>query len=160
MTKDKFHWISVVVPVNPFTPPELSEVHHCLCALDVMKLMEWWPGLPHSPHQDPKKVKAIQRSLDWKRVALIGAYLLQEEIEDSGDLLNEIFGLFYHPRKMILVANGHPKSGALLSMQEAHFLFFPMCLYTLMEQNFTRIKPQVEQPRLGLIHRQISFSLL
>ncbi len=95
---DNVERISVVVPENPFSPPELKKVHHCLCALNVEKLMEWWPGVPHKPHPDPKKVKAIQRSLDWKRVAQIGAYLLQEEIEDCGDLLDEVFGPIYHPK--------------------------------------------------------------
>jgi DGQHR domain-containing protein len=97
--RKKIERISVVVPVNPFTPPDLTSVHHCLCALDVEKLMEWWPGLPHKPNPDPKKVKAIQRSLDWKRVAQIAAYLLQEEIEDCGNLLDEVFGPIYEPRK-------------------------------------------------------------
>lgn len=95
----KIERISVVVPENPFTPSDLEAVHHCLCALDVEKLMEWWPGVPHKPHPDPKKVKAIQRSLDWKRVAQIGAYLLQEEIQDCGKLLDEVFGPIYHPKK-------------------------------------------------------------
>lgn len=95
----KIERISVVVPENPFTPSDLKTVHHCLCALDVEKLMEWWPGVPHKPHPDPKKIKAIQRSLDWKRVAQIGAYLLQEEIQDCGKLLDEVFGPIYHPKK-------------------------------------------------------------
>ena len=47
--------ISVVVPVNPFTPSGLTGVHHCLCALDVEKLMEWWPGFHTSPIPIRKK---------------------------------------------------------------------------------------------------------
>ena len=99
MSTTKIERISVVVPENPFTPPDLKAVHHCLCALDVEKLMEWWPGLPHVPKRDWKKVTAIQRSLDWKRVTQIASYLLQEEIEESGTLLDEIFGPIYEPRK-------------------------------------------------------------
>ena len=99
MSSNKIERISVVVPKNPFLPPTLSSVHHCLCALEVQKLMEWWPGLPHTPNRDSQKVKAIQRSLDWKRVAQIAAYLLQQEIEDLDDLLDEIFGPIYQPRK-------------------------------------------------------------
>lgn len=49
---DQLERISVIVPRNPFTPPSLGEVHHFLCALDVVKLMEWWPGLPHVPKKD------------------------------------------------------------------------------------------------------------
>ena len=32
--------ISVIVPRNPFVRLELQNKHHCLCALDVEKLME------------------------------------------------------------------------------------------------------------------------
>jgi DGQHR domain-containing protein len=124
MTSNKIHRISVVVPINPFTPPELTKVHHCLCALDVEKLMEWWPGLPHSPHHDARKVKAIQRSLDWKRVAQIGAYLLQEEIEDSGDLLNEIFGPIYHPKKNDPGREWPPKIRGTVKYARSSFPFF------------------------------------
>ncbi len=99
MSGNKIERISVVVPENPFMPADLKKVHHCLCALDVVKLMAWWPGLPHAPHRDPQKVKAIQRSLDWKRVAQIAAYLLQAEIEDCGALLDEVFGPIYEPKK-------------------------------------------------------------
>jgi hypothetical protein len=80
--KSKEESISVIVPRNPFVPPELQPKLPCLCALDVTKLMLWWPGTPHSPHRDAQKVRAIQRSLDWKRVAHIAAYLLQREIDD------------------------------------------------------------------------------
>lgn len=63
--------ISVIVPQNPFVPEELREKSHCLCALDVTNLMKWWPGTPHSPHRDPAKVKAIQRSLDLQRYSAV-----------------------------------------------------------------------------------------
>lgn len=124
MTNNQLDRISVVVPVNPFTPPELKKVHHCLCALDVEKLMEWWPGLPHKPHQDPKKVKAIQRSLDWKRVAQIGAYLLQEEIEDCGELLDKIFGPIYHPKKNDPGREWPPKIKGTVKYARSSFPFF------------------------------------
>jgi len=91
--------ISVIVPSNPFVPQELQKKLPCLCALDVVKLMEWWPGTPHSPHRDAQKVKAIQRSLDWKRVAQIAAYLLQLEIVDVPAKLNKYFGGIYEPKK-------------------------------------------------------------
>ena len=91
--------ISVIVPKNPFVPPELQKKSHCLCALDVTRLMDWWPGTPHSPHRDAAKVKAIQRSLEWKRVAHIAAYLLQEEISDVPAKLNKYFREIYEPSK-------------------------------------------------------------
>ncbi len=91
--------ISVIVPQNPFVPEEQRQKSHCLCALDVTNLMKWWPGTPHSPHRDAEKVKAIQRSLDWKRVAHIAAYLLQHEIEDAPAKLNKYFRDIYEPKK-------------------------------------------------------------
>ena len=91
--------ISVIVPENPFAPNELQHKKNCLCALDVADLMEWWPGRPHSPHRDAGKVKAIQRSLEWKRVAHIAAYLLQKEISDVPAKLNKYFREIYEPSK-------------------------------------------------------------
>lgn len=92
--------ISVIVPRSPFAPDELRGVKHCLAALDVEKLMEWWPGTPHSPHRDPTKVRDIQRSLDWKRVCQIAAYLLQAEIRDTPHELDECFRNIYSPRRL------------------------------------------------------------
>ncbi|HYU45632.1 MAG TPA: hypothetical protein VEK84_05575, partial [Terriglobales bacterium] len=83
--------ISVIVPKNPFVSADLQNKSHCLCALEVTKLMDWWPGTPHSPHRNAEKVKAIQRSLEWKRVAHIAAYLLQREISDVPAKLNKYF---------------------------------------------------------------------
>jgi DGQHR domain-containing protein len=57
--------------------------------------MEWWPGTPHAPHRNPDKVRAIQRSLDWKRVTQIAAYLLQHEIVDVPDKIALYFGEIY-----------------------------------------------------------------
>src|SRR5580693_6886303 len=85
------HKISVIVPSNPFIRGPLQDVSHCLAALDVMKLMEWWPGRPHAPHRLPEKVRAIQRSLDWKRVSQIAAYLLQQEIVDVPEKIAKYF---------------------------------------------------------------------
>ena len=90
--------ISVIVPANPFVQRQGSDVTHCLAALDVTKLMQWWPGTPHAPHRDPEKVRAIQRSLDWKRVTQIAAYLLQREIIDVPDKIAEHFGEIYGPK--------------------------------------------------------------
>src|SRR5579864_3963018 len=96
---ESFERISVIVPKNPFVQPDLQSKHHCLCALDVTKLMEWWPGTPHSPHRNAAKVKAIQRSLYWKRVAQIASYLLQEEIIQVPDRIDKFFRDIYEPKK-------------------------------------------------------------
>ena len=90
--------ISVIVPENPFVQPELRDVKQCLTALNVQDLMRWWPGEPHSPHRNPEKVKAIQRSLDWRRVAEIAAYLLQDEIQDAPRKLDQYFSDVYEPK--------------------------------------------------------------
>lgn len=94
VTQQSIQTISVIVPANPFIR-ENGEVKHCLAALDVEKLMEWWPGTPHAPHRNPEKVRAIQRSLDWKRVAQIAAYLLQDEIVDVPKKIAEYFDGIY-----------------------------------------------------------------
>ena len=90
------HRLSVIVPANPFTD---NAGEHCLSAMDVEKLMDWWPGNPHSPHRNPDKVTAIQRALDWKRVAQIAAYLLQRELRDVPEMLDKYFSLIYEPKK-------------------------------------------------------------
>jgi hypothetical protein len=90
-----FHKISVIVPANPFIRGALHEVRHCLAAIDVVKLMDWWPGKPHFPHRNPNKVSAIQRSLDWKRVAQIAAYLLQREIVGAPEKIERYFSEIY-----------------------------------------------------------------
>ncbi len=99
MSAQKLQRISVIVPRNPFIVNGAS-ANHCLCALDVGKIMEWWPGTPHAPHRNPAKVRAIQRSLDWKRVAEIAAYLLQKDIKDAPDRLHKYFNRIYEPKKM------------------------------------------------------------
>ena len=93
--KSSVQTISVIVPANPFIRSPLHDLRPCLAALNVFKLMEWWPGTPHAPHRDADKVRAIQRSLDWKRVAQIAAYLLQREIEDAPGKVNKYFKRFY-----------------------------------------------------------------
>ena len=99
-TTDSFQAISVIVPANPFIKGELHERKNCLAALDVVKLMKWWPGTPHLPHRNAKKVRAIQRSLDWKRVAQIAAYLLQQEIVDAPERLSKCFQDIYETAPM------------------------------------------------------------
>ncbi|MDO9230338.1 MAG: DNA sulfur modification protein DndB [Syntrophales bacterium] len=116
--------LSVIVPENPFAPSNLQDKQHCLCALDVAKLMEWWPGTPHSPHRDPEKVKAIQRSLDWKRVAAIAAYLLQEEILDAPDHVNKYFKDIYQPKKHEPGREWPPKVGKVIGFQRSEFPTF------------------------------------
>jgi len=98
-TQTDLQRISVIVPQNPFVLG-FDKATHCLCALDVDQIMKWWPGTPHVPHRKPDKVRAIQRSLDWKRIAHIAAYLLQKDIFDASALINKYFREIYEPRKL------------------------------------------------------------
>lgn len=121
--KNSIQTISVIVPTNPFKPADLTLVRHCLCALDVERLMEWWPGLAHTPKRDPKKVKAIQRSLDWKRVAKIAAYLLQQDIENLASLMDEVFGGIYEPKKNEPGREWPPKMKGIVKYSKSSFPF-------------------------------------
>ena len=116
--------LSVIVPENPFATSELKSKHHCLCALNVDKLMQWWPGVPHSPHRNASKVKSIQRSLDWKRVAQIAAYLLQEEIIDAPTRINKYFGPIYEPKKNETGRQWPPKINKVIGYQRSEFPTF------------------------------------
>jgi DGQHR domain-containing protein len=115
------HKISVIVPKNPFVKGELGKIRHCLAALDVAKLMEWWPGTPHSPHRDPDRVRAIQRSLDWKRVAQIAAYLLQEEIVEAPDELHECFYDIYEPTRLEPGRAWPPKISRVIGFERSEY---------------------------------------
>ena len=129
--------ISVIVPKNPFTKPELQDRKHCLCALDVEKLMEWWPGKPHSPHRNANKVKTIQRILDWKRVAQIASYLLQQEIQDAPDVINKYFKDIYEPKKNEPGREWPPKISKVIGYQPSEF---PTFSNVLLHLNGAKIK--------------------
>ena len=101
--------LSVILPQSPFTPAEVAQSKYCLCAIDVEDLMRWWPGEPHEPTIHAEKVKAIQRSLDWKRIAEIAAYLMQEEITDVPKKLENYFKKIYEPQKDKLGREWPPK---------------------------------------------------
>jgi len=119
-----FQTISVIVPNNPFVKDDLRRTRHCLAALDVKKLMEWWPGMPHTPHRNPRKVKAIQRSLDWKRVAQIAAYLLQDEIIDAPTKLDEYFQNIYEDKSDEPGRQWPPKVPRVVKYQRSEFPTF------------------------------------
>lgn len=140
--KPKEERISVIVPKNPFVPADLQEKNLCLCALDVTKLMEWWPGTPHSPHRDADKVKAIQRSLEWKRVAQIAAYLLQREIEDVPVKLNKYFREIYEPRKNEPGREWPPNVKSVITPIKSGF---PTFSNVLLHVNGAKIEPAEEK---------------
>src|ERR1700730_17473688 len=132
--------ISVVVPENPFVQPDLRDFDHCLAALDVDKLMEWWPGKPHTPNRDAQKVRDIQRSLDWKRVAQIAAYLLQSEIFDARSKLDECFSEVYEPSKLEPGRQWLPKVPKVIRFERSAFPTFSNVLLHVNGAKIERIK--------------------
>jgi DGQHR domain-containing protein len=130
--------LSVIVPENPFAPADLQDKRHCLCALDVADLMKWWPGSPHVPDRYAEKIRAIQRSLDWKRVAEIAAYLLQAEIIDAPDRLNKYFKDIYQPKRNELGREWPPKVNKVIGFQRSAF---PTFSNVLLHVNGAEIKP-------------------
>jgi DGQHR domain-containing protein len=135
--------ISVIVPRSPFVRANLQGVKHCLAALDVQKLMEWWPGRPHTPHRDPHKVTAIQRSLDWKRVAQIAAYLLQEEIVDVPARLDRIFREIYEPRRFDPGREWPPRVPQVVGFERSEY---PTFANVLLHVNGAEIEPLPSSP--------------
>ena len=136
---DSIQKISVIVPKSPFVQSaKLREVKHCLAALDVGKLMEWWPGRPHTPHRDATKVKAIQRSLDWKRVAQIAAYLLQREIIEAPERLDEYFSPIYEPKKLEPGREWPPKVPQVIGFERSEY---PTFSNVLLHVNGAEVQP-------------------
>jgi len=141
-----FERISVIVPRNPFVKPDLQNKHHCLCALDVAKLMQWWPGTPHSPHRNAAKVRAIQRSLDWKRVAQIASYLLQDEIVSVPDRIDQFFRDVYEPKKTEPGREWPPKVSKVITPAKSEF---PTFSNILLHVNGAEIKREQGQEEDG-----------
>jgi len=139
--------ISVIVPTNPFITDELQGVRLCLAALDVAKLMEWWPGTPHAPHRRPEKVRTIQRSLDWKRVAQIAAYLLQREIVDAPRKLEKYFTPFYGAKAGEPGREWPPKVPRVAKFQRSGY---PTFSNVLLHVNGAKLEPQADEP--GVAH--------
>jgi DGQHR domain-containing protein len=136
--RDSIQKISVIVPKSPFVQPKLQSIKHCLAALDVEQLMEWWPGQPHTPHRDPQKVRDIQRSLDWKRVAQIAAYLLQREIVDAPYLLDKYFKRIYEPKKLEPGREWPPKISKVIGFERSEY---PTFSNVLLHVNGATIEP-------------------
>ena len=107
--------------------------------------MQWWPGTPHSPHRDPQKVQAIQRSLDWKRVAQIAAYLLQKEIIEAPRQIDRYFKAIYEPRKADPGRQWPPKVPRVVGFERSEF---PTFANVLLHVNGASVVPlSHSQPR-------------
>jgi DGQHR domain-containing protein len=143
MASNPIKTISVIVPKNPFVPPGLTNVKHCLAALNVESLMQWWPGTPHVPHRSAAKVKEIQRSLDWKRVAQIAAYLLQEEIIDAATLIHKYFKEIYSSKAKEPGRIWPPKVPNIVKFQPSGY---PTFSNVLLHVNGAKVVEQKSQP--------------
>lgn len=131
--------VSVLVPENPFILGPSRQVVHCLAVLDAFKLMEWWPGKPHAPHRNASKVRAIQRSLDWKRVAQIAAYLLQREIVDAPKKLDQYFSTIYRPHAKDPGREWPPRVPSVSKFQRSAY---PTFANVLLHVNGASVRPQ------------------
>lgn len=138
--------ISVIVPENPFAKQSSAKV--CLCALDVEKLMEWWPGTPAFPHRNPAKVRSIQRSLDWKRVAHIAAYLLQKELKNVGEQIGKYFGEIYEPLQYEPGREWPPKVSPVIGYQRS---VYPSFSNVLLHVNGALLVTDPNEPKAALL---------
>ncbi len=152
--------ISVIVPDNPFVRSNLGEVKHCLAALDVTDLMEWWPGKPHSPHRNPDKVQAIQRSLDWKRVAQIAAYLLQKEIVDAPKELKEIFVQVYGSKAAEPGRQWPPQVPRVVGFEKSTYPTFSNVLLHVNGASVKELKDGAAQLKFDADNAKLNFSVI
>ncbi|MBL8044272.1 MAG: DGQHR domain-containing protein [Nitrospira sp.] len=162
MSKRSIQRISVIVPMNPFAPADLQETRHCLTALNVEKLMQWWPGKPHTPRHDADKVRSIQRSLDWKRVAKIAAYLLQKEIVDAPKLIDKYFRNIYEPKKLEPGREWPPKVQRVVGFQNSEY---PTFSNVLLHVNGALVKPLEDKQEAATLtfdeeDKALSFSVI
>src|SRR4051812_41549154 len=122
--RKRIRTISVIVPASPFVGPDLRRRRPCLAALNVDQLMAWWPGTPHTPHRDSEKVQAIQRALDWKRVAQIAAYLLQKEIVDAPQQIDRYFRHIYEPPALEPGREWPPRVSKVIGFEPSEYPVF------------------------------------
>jgi DGQHR domain-containing protein len=138
MASKSVRTISVIVPESPFIGPGLRSNRPCLAALDVDQLMAWWPGTPHTPHRDPEKVQSIQRALDWKRVAQIAAYLLQDEIVDAPQRLDKCFKEIYEPKALEPGRDWPPRVPKVIGFEPSEY---PVFSSVLLHVNGAKLRP-------------------
>lgn len=152
--------ISVIVPESPFVGPDLRNLHPCLAALDVDKLMEWWPGTPHTPHRDPEKVQAIQRSLDWKRVAQIAAYLLQDEIVDAPEKLNKYFSSIYEPSALEPGREWPPRVSRVIGFEPSEYPVFSSVLLHINDAELVGLRDGAAKLLFDANSKSLNFSVI
>ena len=142
----EFQRISVIVPYNPFTPVTLQDRKHCLAALDVEKLMEWWPGTPHSPHRDPEKSKS--NTTITRLETRCSNSCLSSASERSLTLqkkLTDIFVDIYKPKKHEPGREWPPKINRVVGYERSEFPTFSNVLLHVNDAQIEEIK-QERQP--------------
>jgi DGQHR domain-containing protein len=115
--------------------------------------------MPHKPKRDPLKVKEIQRSLDWKRVAQIAAYLLQAEIEDAPEVLDQVFSPIYEPRKNEPGREWPPRIKGIMGFQRSSFPFFSNVLVHVNGATLRQDRPAKGTAELELCPTSTDFYL-
>jgi len=108
--------------------------------------MRWWPGQPHLPHRNADKVRAIQRSLDWKRVVQIAAYLLQKEIPNTRELLRKHFESIYQPKASDPGREWPPKISRVIGFERS---VFPIFSNVLIHVNGAKIERKIKRDGKG-----------
>ena len=107
--------------------------------------MRWWPGFPHTPHRDARKVKSIQRALDWKRVAHIAAYLLQRELVEAPQKLDKYFGEIYEPMQNEPGREWPPKLNKVIGYQRSAFRTFSNVLLHVNGAELIKVENPIEK---------------
>lgn len=152
--------ISVIVPQSPFVGPDLRSKQPCLAALNVDKLMEWWPGAPHTPNRDPEKVQEIQRSLDWKRVAQIASYLLQQEIVDAPERLDRYFRNIYEPIAFEPGREWPPKVARVIGFEPSEYPVFSSVLVHVNGAKLQRLRDGAAKLIFNSESKNLNFSVI
>ena len=160
VTDKSIRTISVIVPESPFIGPDLRSRRPCLAALDVDKLMEWWPGRPHTPHRDPEKVQAIQRALDWKRVAQIAAYLLQREIIDAPSRLDKYFSAIYEPKALEPGREWPPRVSKVVGFEPSEYPVFSSVLLHVNGAKLTPLRGGAAKLTFDEENKKLNFSVI
>jgi DGQHR domain-containing protein len=122
--------------------------------------MEWWPGSPHSPNRDPEKVQEIQRSLDWKRVAQIAAYLLQREIVDAREKLDKYFRTIYEPTALEPGREWPPKVSNVIGFEPSEYPVFSSVLVHVNGARLQRLKDGAAKLIFNEKSKKLHFSVI
>ena len=130
MPDSSIQTISVIVPKNPFVGPlELGDVKHCLAALDVAKLMQWWPGQPHTPHRDKRYETSNALSIGSALPKLLAIYFNEKSLTHQINWIS-FFVISMNRRNLNQDVNGHPGFQSSSDFSVVNSLRFQTYCYT------------------------------